>query len=131
MLSAAIVPRASIVYKHTLDTKAHITPRESFTQSFRVHISTNFTKIVMVTDARATTLLGLRILGSTRPVGTAPIPPNFIDNMEGQAQKFVSWMSWWKDVKTVQNYKQHGSTGTVIFTGDFPSPEPTYVSIWF
>ena len=34
-------------------------------------------------------------------------------------QGLVNWPNWWQDA--IQSFKQRGSTGFVIFTGDFPS----------
>lgn len=94
--------------------KATLAPEELHSKLHGAHVSTDFTIIVMVTGARVTTMPRLRILVTTWPIGTAPIPLNFVDIMEEQAQVFVGWMSWWQDV---HNYIQHGSTGTVTFTG--------------
>ena len=43
-------------------------------------------------------------------------------------QGFVSWVSWWQDA--IQSFKQGGSTGIAVLTGDFPSLEPWHVSTW-
>lgn len=50
---------------------------------------------------------------------------NFVDILKRQAQRFVSWTSWWQDA--VQGLKQSGPAGTAILTGDLPSLEPGHL----
>uniref|UniRef100_A0A8C0NUV9 Uncharacterized protein n=1 Tax=Canis lupus familiaris TaxID=9615 RepID=A0A8C0NUV9_CANLF len=53
---------------------------------------------------------------------------NFVDVLERQTQGLISWTSWWQNA--IQGFKQCGSAGIPIFTGDFPSLEPRHVSTW-
>lgn len=50
---------------------------------------------------------------------------NFVDILERQTQRFVSWTSRWQD--TVQSFKEGGSTGIAILSGNLPSLEPGHL----
>lgn len=50
---------------------------------------------------------------------------NFVDILKRQTQRFVSWASWWQD--TIQSFKEGGSTGIAILSGNLPSLEPGHL----
>lgn len=101
---------SNIVDRHVLYNEAHI-PRKSFAQSFVVHLS----RICFCCDRdwnkrnhhdRFENIS----LHSTHRDSTNTI--SFIDIMEEQSQRFVSWMSYWADI--IQSSQHCHPTGTTI-----------------
>ncbi|XP_037662209.1 LOW QUALITY PROTEIN: uncharacterized protein LOC119511752 [Choloepus didactylus] len=117
----------NIFYRHVLDIEAHIVPRKSFTQSFMVHLNRlNFSCNVDWSKGDHHAWFENISLHSAYRDSTNTT--NFVDILKRQMQGFVSWTSGWQDA--IQSFKQHGSTGIAILTGDFPSLEPRHVSTW-
>ncbi|KAB0349662.1 hypothetical protein FD754_014519 [Muntiacus muntjak] len=124
------IATTDIFDRHVLDIEAHIVPRKGFTQCFMVHFyrlhfscyidwskgdhHARFKNTSLHTTHRDNKFNGFILLTT-----------NFVDILERQTQGFVSWASWWQDA--IQSFKQGGSTGIAILTGDFPSLEPWHL----
>ncbi|KAB0349313.1 hypothetical protein FD754_014170 [Muntiacus muntjak] len=121
------IAMADIFDRHDLDIEAHTVPRKGFTQCFMVHFCrlhsscyTDWSKGDHHVRFENTSLHKTH-RGSTNTT-------NFIDILERQTQGFVSWVSWWQDA--IQSFRQGGSTGIAVLSGDFPSLDPWHVSTW-
>uniref|UniRef100_A0A8C0P626 Uncharacterized protein n=1 Tax=Canis lupus familiaris TaxID=9615 RepID=A0A8C0P626_CANLF len=117
----------NIFDRYVLDIEAHIVPRKSLTQSFMVHFNRlYFSCNIDWSKGDHHARLKNTSLHSTHWDSTNT--SNFVDVLERQTQRLISWTSWWQNA--IQSFKQCGSTGVPIFTGDFPSLEPRHVSTW-
>ncbi|KAB0357291.1 hypothetical protein FD754_001447 [Muntiacus muntjak] len=113
--------------RHILDIEAHTVPRKGFPQCFMVHFyRLHFSCYIDWRKGDHHARFENTSLHTTHRDSTNTT--NFIDILERQMQGFVSWVSWWQGA--VQSFKQSGSTGIVVLTGDFPSLEPWHVSNW-
>uniref|UniRef100_A0A8P0PSC3 Uncharacterized protein n=1 Tax=Canis lupus familiaris TaxID=9615 RepID=A0A8P0PSC3_CANLF len=121
------VATTNIFDRYVLDIEAHIVPRKSLTQSFMVHFNRlYFSCNIDWSKGDHHTRLKNTSLHSTHWDSTNTT--NFVDVLERQTQGLISWTSWWQNA--IQGFKQCGSAGIPIFTGDFPSLEPRHVSTW-
>ena len=126
LLSPATLPWQTSLTDTFLTLKPTLSPgRAELNASW--FISTEFTSVVTLTGAKVTTMPGLRTrLHATHRDSTNTT--DFTAILERQVQGFVSWASWWQDA--TQSFKQGGSTGIAVLTGDFPLLEPWHVSTW-
>ncbi|KAB0375538.1 hypothetical protein FD755_012181 [Muntiacus reevesi] len=121
------IATTDIFDRHVLDIEAHIVPRKGFTQCFMVHFyRLHFSCYIDWSKGDHHARFENTSLHTTHRDSTNTT--NFVDILERQTQGFVSWASWWQDA--IQSFKQSGSTGIAILTGDFPSLEPWHVSTW-
>ncbi|KAB0374921.1 hypothetical protein FD755_013413 [Muntiacus reevesi] len=121
------IATTDIFDRHVLDIEAHIVPRKGFTQCFMVHFyRLHFSCYIDWSKGDHHARFENTSLHTTHRDSTNTT--NFVDILERQTQGFVSWASWWQDA--IQSFKQGGSTGIAILTGDFPSLEPWHVSTW-
>ncbi|KAB0360644.1 hypothetical protein FD754_004800 [Muntiacus muntjak] len=121
------IAMTNIFDRHILDIEAHVVPRKGFTQCFMVHFyRLHFScHIDWSKGDQHARFENTSLHGTHRDSANTT---DFIDILERQTQGFVSWASWWQDA--IQSFKQSGSTGIAVLTGDFPSLEPWHVSTW-
>nr|XP_020143332.1 lymphoid-restricted membrane protein [Microcebus murinus] len=121
------VATMNIFDRHVLDVETHVVPWKSLTQSFMVHFNGLYfsCNIDWSKGDHHARFENTSLHSAHRDSANTT---NFVDILERQTQGLVSWTSWWQDA--IQSFKQCGSTGIAIFTGDFPSLEPKHVSTW-
>lgn len=98
----------NIFDKHVCDTEDHVFPRQSITQSFKMHFNTLYFRCYVDLGKGGHYIqssLDLAHRGLTNK-------PSFVDNLERQTKRLVSCMSCWQDA--IQNFKQCSSPGIVI-----------------
>lgn len=112
--------------RHILTLKPTFIPQESFTQNYMLHF--NWLDLtLMLTEAKMTTMPGLRTPVPTRPTGTVPIPlisetSGRTNPRAGQLGELVSGCN--------PELQAEWLSGIATFTGGLPSLEPRHTCTW-
>lgn len=85
------------------------------------YISADFILVVTLTEAKISTMPGLRVPVFSHPIGTVPILSTFMEPLERYRQRSANQPSWRQSA--IHRLEQYGSTSSDVFMGHFPSLE--------